>query len=273
MKKLLYLIKGTIYAIVVEVLCFIPMYVSTKYDKHTLEAMFLLLIILVISAVAIDFVKAKNNQNLLFLIPIFVIHLLAIPGRINYLIYINKNDFGFLKDLDIYVLEFIVSAFIATVILYQIVFFLLNLFKKAKRKKVEPKPFAHKWIIKSILFAVIADLSLYASIVCSNGNFNLLIVSIPILLLPAFLYSFFKSDSDHPLMYNLIVFGTHIVLTFFRFYFIASLNEKIQFANYGLDPIWGAGMLVVSIEAILLIPLIVDTLTILVNKLLKRGSL
>lgn len=272
MKNLKCLIKSAVFAIVFELLCLIPMHIGVKYNKYDLQVCFLMFVIFVASAVALEFVKDKDNQNPLFTVPIFVIHLLFVPGRIAYLFYVNRNDSGILKELEIYVFEFIVAVFVATVILYQIVFFLLNLVKKAIRKKVQLKPFAYKWIIKSILFAVIADLSLYASIGWSKGDFNLLIISTPILLLPAISYSFFKGDSDHPMLYNLIVFGSHVVLTVFRFYFIAHLNGKINYTNYGLDPFLGTITFVACIEALLLTPLIFDTLSIFISKLLKKAS-
>ena len=272
MKNLKCLIKSAVFAIVFELLCLIPMHIGVKYNKYDLQVCFLMFVIFVASAVALEFVKDKDTQNPLFTVPIFIIHLLFVPGRIAYLFYVNRNNHSILNGLEIYVLEFIVAVFVATIILHQIVFFLIKLAKKAIIKKIEPKPFAYKWVIKSILFAVIADLSLYASIGWSKGDFNLLIISTPILLLPAISYSFFKGDSDQPLLYNLIVFGTHTALLFFRFFFIAHLNGKISYTNYGLDPVLGTITFVACIEALLLTPLIFDTLSIFISKLLKKAS-
>ena len=120
MKIIKLLIKSLAYALSFEILCFAAMYTEVKNQEHRLFALIALIalfMIFIVFASAFEFFKGKSKRNLLFIVPIFVIHLIATPCRLNYLYYINRYSNSFLKNIDINLMEIMVALFIATILL------------------------------------------------------------------------------------------------------------------------------------------------------------
>lgn len=280
MKILKLLIKGLAYAFAFEFVCFILTYLHVTNENDLLPFVLLLLVFIVFAS-AFEFVKGKDKHNLLFIIPILIIHLVVAPCRESYMHYINRYDTGFGSNLGIFLIEIYVALFIATIILYDVVFFFINLMKKAIVKKSAPKSFKYQWVIKGVLFVIVSDLTLYASMLfCINDPQILkLLFRVPLLLLPAISFRLFKGDSEHPLFYNLVVFGTHIALSAVRILVLLLLDIRGHWINIenhlednDVNRIVAFSLFSAIFIAIWALPLIIDTVSCLIKLVPKKGS-
>ena len=269
MKKHLWIIRGIVFTIVFELLCFMTMYFEVKdHDNYFYSVAELLLIFIVFSALY-EIIKGKEKRKLLFIIPISVIHLIAAPLRVQCLCYLNANRIEFIKNGYIYLTEISVLLILFAIVFYDVGFFLINLAKQIIIKKVSPKPYEFTWLIKSILFVIFSDLTLYASVFLCNslGDILFLATMAPLLLLPAISFGFFKGDSKHPFLYNLVVLTTHIVLSVIRIPILVLLGIKyfIYRLPQHVDDEFGIGIYVVIFVAIWAVPLWFDTIYCLIK--------